>query len=56
MVFEGKTQEKFNATKTPTGQTLTVTTTKADDYDHAKMFVWDSVAGMAPVSVPLTAE
>ena len=56
MVFEGKTQEKFNATKTPTGQTLTVTTTKADGYDHAKMFVWDSVAGMAPVSVPLTAE
>jgi hypothetical protein len=56
MVFEGKTQEKFNATKTPTGQTLTVATTKADGYDHAKMFVWDSVAGMAPVSVPLTAE
>ena len=56
MVFDSKTQEQFNATKTPAGQTLTVTTTKADDYDHAKMFVWDSVAGMAPVSVPLTAE
>ena len=56
MVFDSKTQEQFNSTKTPAGQTLTVTTTKADDYDHAKMFVWDSVAGMAPVSVPLTAE
>ena len=56
MTFTDKTQEQFNSTKTPAGQTLTVTTTKADDYDHAKMFVWDSVAGMAPVSVPLTAE
>lgn len=56
MGFADKTQEQFNATKTPTGQTLTVATTKADGYDHAKMFVWDSVAGMAPVSVPLTAK